>query len=68
MHLSLLALYTLWSYQGSGLAGLVLREDAIEVPDRELRPICVVEPYCRDALASLMEPLDRLHLALALVW
>ena len=68
MHLSLLALYTLWSDQGPWLAGLVLREDAIEVANRELRSICVVEPYCRDALASLMEPLDRLHLALSLIW
>ena len=68
MHLSLFALYTLWSYQWPWLACLVLRENAIEVANRELRSVGIVESDSRDALTSLMVLLDGLHLSLALIW
>ena len=68
MHLSLFALYTLWGNQWSRLACLVLRENAIEVADRELRSVGVIESDSRDALTSLMELLDGLYLSLALIW
>ena len=45
MHLSLFALYTLRSNQWPRLACLVLRENAIEVADRELGSVGVVESH-----------------------
>ena len=44
------------------LQGLVLREDAIIVPDRKLRTISVVDS---DARGASLLPLDRLDLSFA---